>query len=78
MSSEAVPCMLRRMTNDSSSPGNAPLGGRTGATIVAIVPLIAAILFLILGFAFGAWAWAWVFFLAIPLVALIVYGPTRR
>lgn len=46
--------------------------------MVAIVPFVAAIAFLVLGFTIGAWAWAWVFFLAIPIVALIVYGPGRR
>jgi hypothetical protein len=51
-----------------------PLGGRTGVAIVAIVPIVALALFLILGFTVGAWGWAWVFFLAIPISGYIVYG----
>lgn len=51
-----------------------PLGGRTGVAIVSIVPIVAAILFLVLGFTLGAWGWAWVFFLAIPIAGYIVYG----
>ncbi|GAA2248934.1 hypothetical protein N1031_18590 [Herbiconiux moechotypicola] len=51
-----------------------PLGGSTGVAIVSIVPIVALVLFLLLGFLAGAWAWAWVFFLAVPIVSIIVYG----
>ncbi len=66
------------MTQDSGSTRRTPLGGRAGATIAAITPIVAAIVFVILGLTIGAWAWAWVFFLAVPIVYLIVYGPGSR
>ncbi|MGO2751246.1 MAG: hypothetical protein ACTIA6_14435 [Pseudoclavibacter sp.] len=63
-------------TDDNSNPlaRKTPLGGRTGVTIVAIVPLLALAAFLLIGFLAGGWGWAWVFFLAIPISAIIVYG----
>jgi hypothetical protein len=60
--------------SDATS-GPRALGGRTGATIMALVPFLALALFLIFGFAMGAWAWAWVFFLLIPIAGIIIYGP---
>ncbi|WP_291045099.1 hypothetical protein [Herbiconiux sp.] len=51
-----------------------PLGGRTGVAIVSIVPLVALVVFLLIGFLAGGWAWAWVFFLAVPIAAIVVYG----
>ncbi|MFZ1362407.1 MAG: hypothetical protein WAS05_05655 [Candidatus Nanopelagicales bacterium] len=50
-----------------------PLGGRTGVAVASITPLIALILFLIFGF-LGGWAWSWIFFLAIPIVGIAVFG----
>lgn len=50
-----------------------PLGGRNGVAVASITPIIALVLFLIFGF-LGGWAWSWVFFLAIPIVGLIVFG----
>ncbi|MBF4459047.1 MULTISPECIES: hypothetical protein [unclassified Pseudoclavibacter] len=63
-------------TDDTSNPlaRKTPLGGRTGVAIVAIVPLLALAAFLLIGFIAGGWGWAWVFFLAIPISAIIVYG----
>lgn len=55
-----------------------PLGGRTGVAIVSIVPIVALALFLIFGLTMGAWAWAWVFFLAIPIAGVLVYGIGSR
>jgi hypothetical protein len=26
----------------------------------------------------GAWAWAWIFFLAVPIAAIVVYGVGGR
>jgi membrane protein implicated in regulation of membrane protease activity len=65
--------------NDTSNPltRSAPLGGRTGVALASIVPIIALALFLLFGF-LGGWAWSWVFFLAIPVVFLVVYGPRDR
>lgn len=55
-----------------------PLGGSVGVAIVAIVPIIAVALFLLIGFLAGGWGWAWVFFLAIPVAGWIVYGMGPR
>jgi hypothetical protein len=55
-----------------------PLGGRTGVAIVSIVPFIALILFLIFGFAMNGWAWSWIFFIAIPIAGILVYGLVGR
>lgn len=55
-----------------------PLGGPVGVAIVSIVPLVALALFLILGFTMGAWAWAWIFFLAVPIAGILVYGVGGR
>jgi hypothetical protein len=60
--------------SDAAS-GPRALGGRVGATIMALVPFLALALFLILGFTIGAWAWAWVFFLLIPVAGIVIYGP---
>lgn len=60
--------------NDGSG-GTRALGGRVGATIMALTPFVALILFLIFGFGLGVWAWAWVWFLLIPVVGIIIYGP---
>lgn len=51
-----------------------PLGGRTGVAIVSLVPFLALILFLIFGFAMNGWSWAWIFFIAIPIAGILVYG----
>ncbi|PPF44798.1 hypothetical protein C5B85_08615 [Pseudoclavibacter sp. AY1F1] len=66
--------------DDSSNPlaRKQPLGGRTGVAIVAIVPLLALAAFLLIGLLAGGWGWAWVFFLAIPISAIIVYGVGGR
>lgn len=58
---------------DNPLARKSPLGGRTGVAIVSIVPLVALALFLILGFA-GGWSWSWVFFLAVPISGIVVYG----
>ncbi|HEX5730785.1 hypothetical protein [Microbacterium sp.] len=62
------------MAQDSGSR-RTPLGGRAGATIVAVVPILAAFVYLLLGLTIGAWGWAWVFFLLVPIAYLVVYGP---
>lgn len=53
------------------------LGGRIGTTIVALSPFIAVALFFLVGIQ-NAWAWSWIFFLLIPVSAIIVYGPRGR
>ena len=66
-------------TDDYSNPlaRTSPLGGRTGVAIVSIVPLVALALFVIVGLTTGGWGWAWVFFLAVPIAGVIVYGLGR-
>ncbi|MEI3865755.1 hypothetical protein V6S02_01530 [Microbacterium sp. CCNWLW134] len=68
------------MTGDEPaerSRWSTPLGGRAGVTVVALSPFLALILFILAGVA-GGWAWSWLFFLLIPITAIIVYGPTGR
>jgi hypothetical protein len=61
--------------NDFSNPltRRTPLGGRTGVAIASLVPLLALLLFFVFGLT-GGWSWSWVFFLAIPIAGVIVYG----
>jgi len=54
-----------------------PLGGPVGVAVASIVPLAALVLFLIFGF-LGGWSWSWVFFLLIPVSALVIYGFQSR
>lgn len=58
----------------SGRGGTRALGGAVGATIMALVPIIAFALFMIFGFA-GSFARSWVFFLLVPLAGIIIYGP---
>jgi hypothetical protein len=60
----------------SSEPswGDRALGGRVGATIMALTPFLAVALFFLSGFN-GSFAWSWLWFLLIPIVGIIVYGP---
>ena len=51
------------------------LGGRWGATIMAFVPFLALGLFFIAGFVWNGWAWGWLFFLLIPVLGILIYGP---
>jgi hypothetical protein len=50
-----------------------PLGGPVGVAIASIVPIAALVLFLVFGL-LGFWSWSWVFFLLIPVSAILVYG----
>lgn len=56
-------------------------GSRVGGTLVALSPFVALILFFvtgaITGFA-GGWAYAWLWFLLIPITAIVAYGPSGR
>jgi len=54
--------------------GNRALGGRVGATIMALTPFLAVALFFITGFN-GSFAWSWLWFLLIPIMGIIIYGP---
>jgi hypothetical protein len=56
-----------------------PLGGAAGVTVVAITPILALVIFLGIGFLVpGGFSWSWVIWLAVPVVAIIVYGPGGR
>jgi hypothetical protein len=55
-----------------------PLGGAVGIAIVAIVPLLALVLFFAFGFATAGFAWSWIFFLLIPVTGWVVYGMGPR
>jgi uncharacterized protein DUF1707 len=57
--------------------GRQPLGGRGGATVVALSPFIALALFFALGAA-GGYGWSWIFFLLVPVTGIIVYGDSDR
>jgi hypothetical protein len=54
--------------------GSRALGGRVGATIMALVPLLAVALFFITGF-MGSFAWSWLWFLLVPIAGIVIYGP---
>lgn len=53
------------------------LGGRVGDTIMALTPFLATALFFLFGF-YVSFAWSWLWFLMIPVVAIIIYGPSGR
>ena len=49
-------------------------GGAVGATIMALTPFIAILLFFLTSYTVG-WAWSWLWFLLIPIAGIIVWGP---
>jgi hypothetical protein len=53
--------------------GREAVGGRVGATIVALSPFIALALFFGAG-ALGGWSFSWIAFLLVPAAGAIVYG----
>ena len=57
--------------------GSRALGGRIGDTIMALTPFIALGLFFWSGFN-GGFVWSWMWFLLIPVVAIIIYGPAGK
>ncbi|WP_200952469.1 DUF1707 domain-containing protein [Agromyces sp. Soil535] len=59
-----------------SSGGSRALGGWVGDTIMALTPFIALGLFLLFGFQ-GSFVWSWLWFLVIPVAAIIIYVPGR-
>jgi hypothetical protein len=61
-----APAPPPRRSNPSSDRDDRVLGGRTGAVVVALAPIIALALFF-------ATRW-WVWFLLVPAVAVVVYG----
>jgi len=56
------------------SASSRALGGRVGATIMALTPFIAVVLFFLFGF-FVSFLWSWLWFLLIPVAGIIIYGP---
>ena len=63
----------RRNDPEAARPSRA-LGGRIGDTIMALTPFLAVALFFITGFN-GSFVWSWLWFLIIPVTAIIIYGP---
>jgi uncharacterized membrane protein YdbT with pleckstrin-like domain len=61
-----APAPPPRRSEPSSDRAERVLGGRTGAVVVALAPIIALALFF-------ATRW-WVWFLLVPAVAVVVYG----
>lgn len=62
---------------DNPLARSTPLGGRAGVAVASVTPIVALVMFLIVGF-LGGWAWSWLFFVAVPFVLLAVYGPRSR
>jgi hypothetical protein len=63
----------RNEPEEPTRPSRA-LGGRIGDTIMALTPFLAVALFFLTGFN-GSFAWSWLWFLIIPVTAIIIYGP---
>lgn len=59
---------------DGSAIRQRALGSTVGATIMALTPFVALGLFLLTGH-FGSYGWSWLWFLLIPIVGIIIYGP---
>lgn len=57
-----------------SGSSSRALGGRIGDTIMALTPFLALGLFFLFGFQ-GSFAWSWLWFLLIPIAAIIIYVP---
>ena len=71
-----VPDDRYRAPAPSFSGGSRALGGRVGDTIMALTPFLALGLFFLFGFQ-GSFAWSWLWFLIIPIAAIIIYVPGR-
>jgi hypothetical protein len=57
----------------------APLGGAAGVAALSVTPFIALGLFLACGFLIpGGFAWSWIFWLFVPIVGIVVWGPAGR
>jgi|GEM_PF-6463431 len=75
-----MPAALSTAAGDPS-----PLGTRTGCQnrtkrnhpALKIIPPVAVLVYLVLGFAFGWWSTAWLVFLVYP-IALAIVGATGR
>jgi hypothetical protein len=61
-------------SRSETSGGTRALGGRVGATIMALTPFLAVGLFFLFGFN-GSFAWSWLWFLLIPIAGIVIYGP---
>ena len=64
----------RRNDPDVAARPSRALGGRIGDSIMALTPFLAVALFFITGFN-GSFAWSWLWFLLVPVAAIIIYGP---
>lgn len=69
--------MSGRIEPDRAQPEGGPPRRRIGNVLVALSPFAAVALFFASGALFG-YAYAWLWFLLIPVVAVIVYGGRGR
>jgi len=76
-SATATPPPTATVVEAPSSRQSRALGGRIGDTIMGVTPFLAVALFFITGFQVS-FMWAWLWFLLIPIVGIIIYGPGRR
>jgi hypothetical protein len=65
------PVRVHLVAPEQRPQGLVPLSDRTRETIMALTPLIALILFFVTDF-------TWLWFLAIPLMGIVLYGPDRN
>ena len=73
---EPAPASVGGTSNSAmlDSVSSRALGGRVGATIMALTPFVAVALFFLSGF-LVSFVWAWLWFLLIPVAGIIIYGP---
>ncbi len=73
---EPAPASVGGTSNSAmlASVSSRALGGRVGATIMALTPFVAVALFFLSGF-LVSFVWAWLWFLLIPVAGIIIYGP---
>lgn len=77
MSAAGMPGSSIPAPNAGGSGRKGPLGGSAGTVAVSISPFVALILFFLTGALFG-WNYSWLWFLLVPVTAVIVYGAGTR
>lgn len=61
---------LRRAVAEPAPQGLLPMSDRARETVMALTPFVALVLFFVTDF-------TWLWFLAIPVVGIVLYGPDR-